>query len=133
MDLRNTSTPFAKTMRNAGNLLALAVESGGGTIDRWSGKPQNFTEGYVVGGISTSLVLDGDTQVDDFIYHVARFMDRQHSGVKFIGVWRDPDTDLVHVDAVEVVKDRVSAEILGIQRGEIAIWDCANAEEIRLK
>lgn len=133
MDLRNTSTPFPKTMRNAENLLDLAIENGGGTIDRWTGEAQKFTEGYIVGGVSTTLVLDGDTQVNDFIYHVARFMDRQHSGVKFIGVWRDPDTDLVHVDAVEVIQNRVDAEILGIQRGEIAIWDCKNAEEIRLR
>lgn len=134
MDLRNTSTPYGESLAKANTLLSMALDplNFGGTIERVSGKPANFESGYVVGGLVPTLVFDADTQVDEFIYHVARFIDRQSSTVEYVGVWKDESTGMVHVDAVQWVESRVTAETLGIQRGELAIWDCANGEEIRL-
>ena len=53
-----------------------------------------------------------------------------------IGGWRDdngtPDTadDKVVFDIVQVIKDRAEAERAGAERGEIAIWDVVNGQEI---
>ena len=50
-----------------------------------------------------------------------------------IGVWRDKaDNDKVYVDRVEIYHDLDVAKHIGRSRGELAIWDLACKEEIRL-
>jgi hypothetical protein len=49
-----------------------------------------------------------------------------------VGVWRDAKTGAVWVDAVRLVLDASQARVLGKKHNQIAIWDNANACEVRL-
>lgn len=48
------------------------------------------------------------------------------------GRWEDSATGVVYWDHVKVYTDRAEAMDAGIRAGEIAIWDVANSQEIRL-
>lgn len=50
----------------------------------------------------------------------------------YLGWWRDSETGLVHLDGVNHFNTLAWAEKVGRDRGEIAIYDIANAREIRL-
>lgn len=49
-----------------------------------------------------------------------------------VGVWTDTETGTIWVDAVRLVLDATQARVLGKKHNQIAIWDNANACEVRL-
>lgn len=50
----------------------------------------------------------------------------------FYGVWADEETGKIYFDGSSWVFDLHSALAVGKARNEIAIWDIANGEEIRV-
>lgn len=70
------------------------------------------TSGYWVATHSTTLA---DTRAGDLV-----------------GVWTDAETGVIWVDAVRLVLDASQARVTGKRFNQIAIWDNANACEVRL-
>lgn len=109
-------------------LLWEADINGGVTVDAF-GEIQKLESGYVVGGKVPTFVTNLRTD-DTPGYAVAEWVYEHPSD--FYGSWLDQKTGVTHIDAVDVVQDRDEAIRLGLSRGEIAIWDAAAGEEIRL-
>ena len=84
--------------------------------------------GYYVGGRTPSLVYKSVEDVDrgEIAYWVGT-----HGVASFYGVWTDSETGTVYFDAVSLMESRAAANLLAKRRGELAIWDIANGEEIR--
>lgn len=51
---------------------------------------------------------------------------------QYVGVWTDTNTHTVYLDHVEHHHDKTQALKIARARGEIAIWDVRNAQEIRV-
>lgn len=102
--------------------LALITGEGGKTVDRFGAVP---TEGYVVG---VEGIQNPET-VDEVAKWVGTFVGTPY----YFGVWRDSESNIDFFDAVEVHSDLQEALRAAHLRGEIAIWDLANAEEIRVE
>lgn len=110
------STPTANA------LVRLTLQDGGCTVNR-GGVPVDTSTGYVVGGVVPTLVTD------DF-WKLVYWVDANPAD--YYGGWLDSETELAHYDVVSFVADLHDAIKLGTDRGEIAIWDCAANDEIRL-
>jgi hypothetical protein len=98
--------------------------NGGCTIDSNGNVPD--ISGFVVGGKVPSFVMSGD---ESFVT-LARWVAEHPSN--HYGSWKDSETGLIHIDAVDFVEDFDTAVALGLRRGEIAIWDAGKGEEVRL-
>lgn len=110
------------------NLLADGVE--GGTVSR-SGAPLP-EGGFFVGGVVQSLIFESVDHANhpDALTAIAGFLtiaDTPH-----VGFWVDTETGLVYVDLVDWFKSERDALHLARVRGEIAVWDIANAQEVRV-
>lgn len=113
----------------ASELWFSAQEKGGGTFKRWSGEEYEEGKGYVVGGDVEGLKLPKDSRVIGSVEAIAAWIDKTRS--PYVGSWVDYDT--IYVDGCDVVIDRDEAIALGKERNQIAIWDLANNEELRIK
>lgn len=91
--------------------------------------------GYLVGGIVSALILESDEvgtregrgMVEAFLTYLA---DRIRPA--FIGWWTDEETGKLWVDAVSWHADEFEAARIGNDRLQIAIYDIARGESIRL-
>lgn len=63
---------------------------------------------------------------------IKREADIPNEGTLF-GRWTDQNTGKVFWDEVEVFDDETEALLTAASRGELAIWDIANAVEIRVE
>lgn len=86
------------------------------------------TCGYFVGGGGRELVYDSFVTLDG--PEVAAYV--AACPTDYVGWWMDSETGKIHIDWVDWTGSRSGAHWLGRQRGEIAIYDIANAKEIRL-
>lgn len=111
----------------ATKLVNMALVQEDGTIDT-IGDPLPLT-GFYVGGVRPSLVYSVFDQIDrgDVGWFVGG------TDARYFGVWTDTETGNVYIDAVTHVKTRKEALALGAERGEIAVWDILNSEEVRIK
>jgi len=48
----------------------------------------------------------------------------------FLGIWKDGNEYVL--DVTQTIEDREEAIRVGIERGQLAVWDSANKDEIRL-
>lgn len=80
-------------------------------------------QGYVVGGLVQSIIVDADNE--DAFWDAFYILYHDHACV---GTWLNDGQ--IHLDAVEIIADEQEALRIGRERGEIAIWDAANAQEI---
>lgn len=117
------------------------VSKGGSTISLT--KASVPTNGYMVGGIVDSLIFDANLVLDvAHRYVAARSIEQWLKSQKlelitdaetFLGMWIDSETGHAYVDFSlwyseegEAIRDAKLFE-------EIAIWDLANGEEIRVQ
>lgn len=118
-----------KTAYELAEILADMVKAGeDGTVDaRGHGLP---TEGYYVGGSTPSLVYPNVADVDrgEIAYWIGT-----NEASRYYGVWVDSDTGKVYFDASTFMNYEQYAIPLAAARGEIAIWDIANGQEIRVE
>ena len=112
--------------RIATELIASLLDGEGTMIDRYGEVP---TKGYVVG--VTGISSDEETVVGfrELVAWVAEFENTQY----YYNAWRDAETGKVFYDAAEIYSDPQEALRAGMESGEIAIWDLANDEEIRVE
>ena len=81
------------------------------------------TDGYFVGGAVPSLINPTREQMIDFI---------ETAGADYVGFWEDSETLALYVDAVDHTTSEAFARRLSILRGEIAYWDVAKGDEVRV-
>lgn len=108
----------------AGSLHALRDQ--GATVSA-NGEANPHSVGYYVGGLYPSLVFDKIEDVDrgELAWWIGTHPAR------YYGIWEDDETGKVYIDAVQHVVTRGVAVQVGRDRGEIAVWDIANAADIR--
>jgi hypothetical protein len=112
----------------ASELIFAAKNQGGGTFTRsatyFSGK-----NGFVVGGIVPSLVIEPSAITIEAVERTEEWIERNRSA-RYYGSWNDAGT--IHIDAVDIIEDREEAIRLAEERGELAIYDLAADEEVRV-
>lgn len=90
----------------------------------------NPSFGYMVGGEVPSVTLTKSL----LEHEVSQFVDtNKDKKGKFFGIWTDSETELIHLDINTHTQSKTEAISLGLEREEIAIWDCRNNCEVRLK
>lgn len=90
--------------------------------------------GYVVGGASETLKVVSPIFVATIVHWVSdRLAEwiRDNSRFATLGVWRD--NGITYFDAGNVLFDRWNAICVARERGELVIWDIANACEIDVR
>jgi hypothetical protein len=110
-------------------MLADTRAHGGGTYDAVTLARADFADGYVV-AMPWGIVIADTASEEDRAQGVADIaaQARAHGGRAYVGTWQDGDR--LHVDVVEHFADRDRAVRWGTARGQISIWDCANACEV---
>jgi len=85
--------------------------------------------GFWVGGVRPSLVINSIDELDrgDLGWFIGG------TDAQYFGVWTDKEDGKIYFDAVTHVQKRSEALALGAERGEIAVWDILNSEEVRVK
>lgn len=125
--------------------------NGGTTIDLVEGKVPGKTDGFFVGkakgwdgkAIESIVINPEDFTLASLRRAVGRLYadhltreeieaSKQIDG-GYIGVWQDPETGLVWIDAVNWTADRDEAIQWGVERGELAIYDVAANGSLDLK
>lgn len=88
------------------------------------------TTGYFVGGKYPSLVWSDPSE-----WHLnkVRSFVANSPCVEYYGVWTDSESGVVYIDGVDHYESLEEALAYAVDRGEIAIWDIANTDEIRLE
>lgn len=103
-----------------------------------------LTRGYVVGGVFGSVPISGPglrhlAHANQYVGEAMEYAGARASGdfwsdemAMYLGVWTDPKSGVREVELVEHVETEGIARSVGRNRGEKAIWDCANAVAIYL-
>ena len=100
----------------------------------------NNKEGYTVNAATLQPVTSGyavavaDTQNSfglDGLKNVVQYVEN-HPEVNAFGGWYNSDNNMYYYDATVIVDDLEAAKELGRINNQIAIFDLANLEEIRL-
>lgn len=120
-----TTTEWA-TIRKAHSLL----DANGGVTISLTGEPTPMS-GYIVGGLVPEYICLTPTW-ENIAEFVAENIARLRTPGCYLGLWRDSEAQRVHMDVSQRYNDLGLATYVGIRRGEIAIWDVANAKEIQL-
>ena len=106
------------------SLMAIASANAFGfTVDSKTLQP--VAKGYAVAAAETQNSFGG-TGLNKVIKYV------EENGADAFGGWIDSETGLFYWDAVFIVGDLATAKELGRKNGQIAIFDLAKKEEIRL-
>lgn len=113
---------YADTIKVAETLL-----SGGDNTYTRRGQIADVRKGYAVGGAVPALKLHKDNYD---VIRVAKWIEALPSTVQKIGTWTDGACR--YFDAVDVIENYFDAVLLGIQRGEKAIYDFTAGKEERL-
>tara|TARA_R100001163_G_C4986462_1_gene140636 strand:- start:330 stop:782 length:453 start_codon:yes stop_codon:yes gene_type:complete len=122
-------------------LLALRyfnVQSGNGfSVDKDLKGYNPTREAYAVGGATDSVeMVDNNllsyNNFEKIMKLNIEFMERQpDTTMQVIGAWVNDD-NYVYIEVADIVFDREEAIALGKERGEEAIWDFDNDDEIKL-
>ncbi len=103
-----------------------ALKDQGATVHR-DGEANPHGSGYYVGGLFPSLVFDSIHDVDrgEMAWWIGTHP------AQYYGIWEDDETGKVYIDAVQWAVSRYAAVSVGRDRGEIAVWDIKNGQEVR--
>lgn len=102
--------------------------NGGATYNLVTGET-NPDHGYgvAVNGYELRVpFIDNDTLAAYALEHAAILTNED----LFLGIWKDGNEYVI--DVTQGIEDKETALITGILRGQLAIWDSANKDEIRL-
>lgn len=94
-----------------------------GGITLLGGREFTPKTGFIVGGVTPTIIVDADK--DAMVRAICTHMVNDHP---MVGTWLNDGK--IHVDAVEWIEDRERALEVAKERGEIAIWDCAETKEV---
>jgi hypothetical protein len=130
---------YAETIEIAvRNLISETMQDGGWTASL-TGKSVPAS-GYMVGGVTDSLIFGADilnAEHEDVVHDmIIRWINQRFdigtSENMFIGGWVDSEDGKVYIDLSEKFNVKEYALMIAADRGEIAIWDLANSQEIRV-
>ena len=114
------------------------VQSGNGfSVDKDLKGYNPTREAYAVGGATDSVeMVDNNllsyNNFEKIMKLNIEFMERQpDTTMQVIGAWVNDD-NYVYIEVADIVFDREEAIALGRERGEEAIWDFDNDDEIKL-
>lgn len=117
------------------SMKARTETNGGTTLHLMSGEYDRYTDGYYVGGLvkGETFPLAG-SYAADYTIAAINIISRipVGAGETHIGSWLDRETGTVWIDASEHYADRTEALRVAVDRGELAIWDIAANEEVRV-
>ncbi len=82
-------------------------------------------------GYSVVLLTERDIEVFVTQYFSELFEDEEEDVM--LGVWKDENSDLYHIDVTNHIGGRIEAIQLAKERKQLAIWDIANNCEIRIR
>ncbi len=126
----------AKSIRTLGNLItSIGMNPSGGTVSTLNGHLEDIAA-FVVGGRESALQMPIAEQADSAGIHfvvgdygalVGWLADLAYD-TQYVGYWQH-DGDWFF-DAVDLVEDEADALNLAKERGEIAIWDGVNSQEV---
>lgn len=107
--------------------LAAGIVRGGVTLSPRVGETVPTT-GYMVGGARKPL----ERKLEELQpWDLTAWLERtDFPAGSYVGAW--VSDGIAYVDVSEHTPDRLEAEIRGLERGELAIWDLAAGEEVRL-
>jgi hypothetical protein len=120
-------------------LIVETADNGGSTVSP-TGQPLPTT-GYMVGGATDSLIMHAHMLTNPNHHAGAAGMIGKWAASNiesvldtevFLGGWIDTETDMAYVDLTIWYSDREQAIRDAKLFDEIAIWDVANKEEIRV-
>lgn len=121
----------------ADKVIAYTERHGGGTFWPWgTAADLGKTGGFLVGGIVPSFVFAWGEETPVVRRHIKAFANAHAATFKrnasyYLGTWVDDD-NRCHLDVSEQVYSKYQAIVLGLSRGELAIWDVAAGKEIDL-
>lgn len=98
----------------------------GGTFDLTGRELPDW--GFFVGGAADPVVIRGEF-TPSLAIQVDRFA--RSAPAAFVGWWTDSETGWLYVDATDWYASLEVAAWQSRERGEIAFWDIANAQEVR--
>lgn len=102
-----------------------AANPDGFTVNAYTGETP--AEGYAV-----ALAETQDSHDAEGLARVLELIQGGTTRAAYVGGWLDRETGKFYYDATIVVNDRAEALALGRANNQIAIFDLANLEEIRL-
>ncbi len=120
--------PYIESVNAAEALIAV---NGGGTFRR-SGVEVHPTLGYAVGGATNGLIFTvGAVSHEKQVSIIARWLDALETSIQYVGSWINDGK--LYIDAVTIVESYIDAFLLGVERGELAIYDYFKMEEVTIK
>lgn len=131
---------YAQTIETAITEIIKGTRENGGHTASAIGAPVPDS-GFMVGGFVESLMFDAslitDGQHDETVWRMAFRWIATHYGVAtmpnmFIGGWIDTEQNVAYLDMSNHYDDRAYAIQVAALHEEIAIWDLATSEEIRV-
>lgn len=122
-----TTTTTARDL--AIDLICVTLQDGGLTFSTELGTYVKPDKGYAVSGGFPGLILPIDGDDDVQVEAIAKWIEDLPK-VEYIGTWVDNGN--IYIDTTDIVTNRAFAVALGKHRREIAIWDFAANDEIRL-
>ena len=112
------------------NIIARTLQAGGGTFRNGFDITDELETGFVVGGkVATSVQPASSRHLA--LNTIANELIELSDNHDLIGTWLHEGE--IHIDVVDILEDKEAALNLGKERGEIAIWDIANATEIMVQ
>ena len=117
-------TPNERTTRALINEL---TTNGGCTLTNGG---EHATKGYAV-GLGGAKALDPKRSYFVQVLRIVKAARLEDPATAF-GAWHDSDSGLDYVEPVQIYNTRGVAEYVAAERGELAIYDLTNCEEIRI-
>ena len=111
-------------------MVRATLADGGGTFDARTGRAIRPTSGYAVGlAHGSAVVIPAGPGLAAALRLAVRRIRAQYPRAH-VGTW--VDAGRVHVDPVAIVADRATAERLGRERGQLAVYAFATGETVEL-
>lgn len=112
--------------------LMLAEDSGGATFNLTKGSLAG-TEHYAVSIYpERELILKGEPTTKVIEQYMAKNADLLDDPMNSFGIWRDVDSGKTYLDVVVTTPDKAAAMKLGLDHGQLAIFDLGKMQEIRI-
>lgn len=120
-------------------LIAETRDSGGSTVSVTGANlpDSGYMVGGMVDGVMTAAEMLSPEHHDDLVYAITNYISKHFDLLTqrniFLGGWVDAQEDTLWIDISERFNVKEYALLTAEDRGEIAIWDVAESEEIRVK
>lgn len=127
------------TANTIASLIRQTRKHGGGSVSLTGVATPEF--GFMVGGAYDSLIAGADVLAPDheelLTEQILKYVDTRREFAYdphvFLGGWVDESDGRVYFELSELIYTFGTAKVIGKARNEIAIWDIAKGEEVRLE